>query len=223
MIIYKIRNKVTDLIYIGATTKSLEQRFIDHMYAAKYRKNKLYDAFKEYGIENFVPEIIMVCKDKEELNNMEIHYIKLYDTIKNGYNGCAGGLKLNAKGYTHTEEWKKNRSKDLLGHKHGFKEGDKVRLGKKHSDETKEKISESQKGRKLPEETKEKIRKVNTGNANIGQYKCVDPNGKVYITTNGLTQFCKEHNLTNSLMAKVARGERTHHKNWSCEKSNGNK
>ena len=60
--------------------------------------------------------------------------------------------------------------------------------------------------------------KTSKGKINIKTYKVIDPNGIEYITTNGLTVFCEEHNLEVRLMSKVSKGERNHHKHWKCEK-----
>jgi group I intron endonuclease len=73
-------------------------------------------------------------------------------------------------GRKHTEEWKINHSKNMMGNKFS--------LGHKHSEESKQKMSESHKDRKpITEETKRKIsekkfqywanKKLNTGNKNV--------------------------------------------------------
>jgi hypothetical protein len=59
--------------------------------------------------------------------------------------------------------------------------------------------------------------KTSTGKINIKTYKCVDPDGKEYITTKGLTQFCKDYGLSLCSMGKVHRGLMKHHKGWLCE------
>jgi hypothetical protein len=37
-------------------------------------------------------------------------------------------------------------------------------------------------------------------------------------TINNLKKFCKENNLTHTLMQHVANGQQTHHKQWKCKK-----
>ncbi|MCK9416098.1 GIY-YIG nuclease family protein [Candidatus Dojkabacteria bacterium] len=109
--------------------------------------------------------------------------------------------------------------------------------GRKRSPEVCKKISESNKKPKseehkknlkkawikrkknpISDSTKKKMSDTSTGKINIKKYKIIDPTGKEYITTNGLSCFCKEHNLTQSLMIKVANRTRNHHKNWKCER-----
>lgn len=46
---------------------------------------KFYNSIIKYGKENFKAYIIEIC-DLNELNNKETHYIRKYNTVKNGYN-----------------------------------------------------------------------------------------------------------------------------------------
>lgn len=48
-------------------------------------------------------------------------------------------------------------------------------------------------------------------------WKLMDPQGKEYVVV-GLVDFCREHNLQNMLLQKVADGKRNHHKGWKCER-----
>jgi len=88
--IYKITNKVNELIYIGSTVQNLNYRFSSHISAWKYNKNtsKLYNAFSEIGIENF--NIVLIenfpCVNKRQLEERETYYIQLYDSVEKGYN-----------------------------------------------------------------------------------------------------------------------------------------
>ena len=54
------------------------------------------------------------------------------------------------------------------------------------------------------------------GKANIKLFIVTDPNGKTYITHQGLTLFCEEHNLEQRNMSAVARGKRKRCKGWTC-------
>jgi hypothetical protein len=96
----------------------------------------------------------------------------------------------------------------------------KISLAKKgltFSKEHKQNLSKAKKTRIITEKTKQKLKNTSTGKINIKQYKLIDPNGKIYITTNGLKQFCREHNLNSSILHKVKKGERKHNKGWKCE------
>ena len=111
-------------------------------------------------------------------------------------------------------------------------------LGKHRSEETKRKISESNKDKPKSEEHKASLSKAwetrvpmskesrlkqsksSKGKINIKKYKLIDPYGKEYVTDKGLTLFCEEHNLQRSCLLKVLKGERKHHKNWRINYDN---
>ena len=69
---------------------------------------KLERALKKYGPENFKYEIIDKTDNQETLDQKEIHYIKFFDCIKNGYNCKEGGG-----GGRHSEE-SKQRMRDAI-------------------------------------------------------------------------------------------------------------
>ena len=87
-VIYKITNKINGKIYIGQTTRTVEQRFKEHM-ESPY---PLGNALRFHGIENFTVEIIAECDNQEQLNEREIHFIAEYDCmVPKGYNCNEGG------------------------------------------------------------------------------------------------------------------------------------
>jgi len=54
-IVYKVKNKINDKIYIGITTKSLNKRKNQHEYVAFNRNSKylFHKALRKYGADNF--------------------------------------------------------------------------------------------------------------------------------------------------------------------------
>ena len=80
MLIYKITNKVNGKVYIGQTTKSLKERFKAHLDSSRCTSEAdhihLYQAMNKYGTENFYIEKICDADTKEQLNKLEIFYIK---------------------------------------------------------------------------------------------------------------------------------------------------
>ena len=90
--------------------------------------------------------------------------------------------------------------------------GHKANLGRKWSDEVKQKISIATKGIKKTEEHKIKIGLGNTKNWIITK-----PDG-TKIEIKNLQKYCMENNLNNSKMSSVASGLRKHHKNYICER-----
>ena len=109
-----------------------------------------------------------------------------------------------------------------------------LRTGKKLSEKTKKKISEANKGREFSKEHKDKLSKArkvrkiteatrlkmsesSKGKINTKKFKLVSPDGKIHYTTNGLAEFCRQHQLVSSNLCKVLKGERDNHKGWRIE------
>lgn len=100
-------------------------------------------AVKKYGRDNFKREIICECSTLEELNGKEIYYIKLLDAInsKDFYNIGLGG-----NGSEHGNEWWLRATPEQIAHANAIR-SEKMSgrnnpfYGKKHSDETKKKLS----------------------------------------------------------------------------------
>jgi group I intron endonuclease len=102
---------------------------------------KLYNALNKYGFINFTFEILDLCETQNEMDNKEIFYIEIYDSIKTGYNVRSGG---NGGGKLSEETKLKLRN---------------INLGRKHSQKTKLKMHKNRKGHKHSEETKNKLKK----------------------------------------------------------------
>jgi len=97
MIVYKVTNTINGKVYIGYTTKTLEERKQAHQHKANTKSNIHYfylfkQAIRKYGMESFIWETICKCVSIEECCEKEIHFIKEYNTISpNGYNLTEGG------------------------------------------------------------------------------------------------------------------------------------
>lgn len=74
------------MIYIGQSN-DIDRRWQEHKRPSKIINptNKLYLAFKEFGIENFSFEVIEEC-DLTQLNEREQYWIEYYDSYEKGYN-----------------------------------------------------------------------------------------------------------------------------------------
>lgn len=144
MIIYKITNKINGKYYIGQTIRKLEIRWYHH-YTTK-RGTYISAAIQKYGKENFSIEEIAQYKNQKDLNNAEEYYINFYNClVPYGYNLQLGG---NGPGAMHEETKQKISSANLYN---------SSRTGKKHSQDTKNKISRALMGHKHSEQTKSKI------------------------------------------------------------------
>jgi group I intron endonuclease len=102
----------------------------------------------------------------------------------------------------------------------------KSNKGRKASEETIKKLSESHKGIKMSEESRNKLSMTNKGKKpsentirgsiehNQKTYTMISPNGEVVTFTN-MKLFCLENNLSNSKLCLVASGKRRSHKGWT--------
>jgi group I intron endonuclease len=159
--IYLITNFYNLKKYIGITKFSIEERFSQHI----KRGFLLTEAIKKYGKEMFSIELVEEVESSERAYELEMFYIKKYNTkAPNGYNLTDGGDGIF--GWNITDEYREqcsSRVKELHKNK-------KVGMyGKKHTEETKKKMSDSSKGNKnclgrvLSDETKLKISESNKG------------------------------------------------------------
>jgi len=161
MIIYKATNKITGKIYVGQTTQPLEKRIKDHVKESKSNiKRPFLLSIKKYGIDNFIFETIDSSSNLDELNDKEIYWIDIYNSVTpNGYNITGGGQGKKristpelgqriSKGLENSEKWKKLLMDDeyLKKRENNFFGWFK---GKKFSQEHKNKIWEKNKERIL--------------------------------------------------------------------------
>lgn len=92
MLIYKITNDVNNKLYIGQTTKTLQERIQGHHNSmVSGVDTHLYRAIRKYGWDKFHFEIIATATTQEDLDYLEAMFIQKYDTISNGYNMAPGG------------------------------------------------------------------------------------------------------------------------------------
>lgn len=99
--IYKITNKINGKIYVGQSI-DIKERWYQHKYKAKHDTEKGYNsaihqAFRKYGEENFLFEVIEECSS-ECLDERERFWIKELESLTpNGYNILSGGQKIRSK------------------------------------------------------------------------------------------------------------------------------
>jgi len=156
MIIYKATNKITNKSYIGQTMGYFSRRKYQHIYNAYKKQSKCYfhRALKKYGPENFEWTILEKCNYIYQLNEMEYHYIKQYNTkIPYGYN-LTDGYDKTTYGLKFTKEQKQlisNRTKSKNNPNYG--NGDKIRGDKNPAKrpEVRKKISISKLGKNRPD------------------------------------------------------------------------
>lgn len=91
-IIYKAVNLKTNEVYIGATTKSIEERKLDHIQKAEKKGGSYFqEAIQTYGMDSFTWEQIDTASSNSELAKKEVEYIQQYNALQDGYNEDRGG------------------------------------------------------------------------------------------------------------------------------------
>jgi group I intron endonuclease len=159
--------------YIGQTVKSLAQRWGDHVYHAMHGSRYLFhNAIRKYGPQGFLVEVLFRCHSKAEMDRKEQEAIvEMRTKSPRGYNLTDGGE--GSVGFRHTEETRarmgrvhkgvpltaEHRKKISIGGR-GMKRSDATRMkisvakmgnmvwrGRKHSLESRKKISDALVGR----------------------------------------------------------------------------
>ena len=140
--IYMITNQKNNKRYIGFTSKPIEERFKEHMNGVGNAK-LLAAAVEKYGVESFSVELLESHIDQEySLTVLEPRYIK----EKNSH--CKEG--------------------------HGYNisfGGTPTVLGRKHTDECKQRMSKSRKGKKRPPSYGKKMSQLLSGRPKSEEHK----------------------------------------------------
>lgn len=110
--IYKIENKINGKKYIGQSN-NIERRWKYHLQYIKNGKSKMYQAFREDGIENFDFSIVEECPIID-LDEKEKYWISYYNSIENGYNMIFGSPFKRRKYHKLSDDEYNNIVKDLI-------------------------------------------------------------------------------------------------------------
>ena len=90
--IYVIINVINDKKYIGQSN-NISRRWVEHrneLNNNKHGNTYLQASWNKYGAESFVFRVLQYCTP-DKLDQLEIAYIKHFDSYRNGYNGTLGG------------------------------------------------------------------------------------------------------------------------------------
>ena len=168
--VYKATCVINNKSYIGFAS-NLHKRKAVHKSVSKKEDSKFYRAIRKHGFDNFEWEIVCQHTDKDYvLKVMEPFFILYYDTYNNGYNSGLGGdgnfgiilseearrkiSEGNKIPKPQTKEHVKNRIDAM---KRNNPDCFKTWLGKKHSQESIDKMSKAQKGVPKSEDHKRKM------------------------------------------------------------------
>jgi len=145
--IYIIQNKINNKIYVGQTN-NIKRRWGRHKYEAFTKNNQkpLYRSMRKHGIDNFSLIEIESC-DQSNVDELEMFWIEFFQSQSKifGYNLSQGGKPLADSNII------KTRKPPMLGKKHSKQTRQKMSkdrigdkngfYGKTHSSEAKQKMS----------------------------------------------------------------------------------
>lgn len=95
MVVYLLTNTVNGMEYVGATSRSLPQRWNEHLYEARHdrSRNPLYRDMREHGFSVFDKRILSVALNRQALGELEAFWTRELETRSpQGYNRTDGGL-----------------------------------------------------------------------------------------------------------------------------------
>jgi len=203
-IVYKITNNVNGKSYIGATKRSLDERWNEHLAAAKKNKDKIkfYYAISKYGQCSWIKEVLYITDNRKDMFDQEREFIKKFSTIKNGYNTSVGG-----EGGSHYFDTLSDDEKIVHNKKISFSRSGKASIPH-HTENTK----------KLQSLGNKKFHQNNPGySAKRRTYVCTNiGTGETFVTEN-LKMFCLIHDLSYGNMLYNCRNKfMSTAAGWSC-------
>ena len=210
-VVYVHINKINNKTYVGQTN-NVERRWRNN--GIEYEKSVyFYSAILKYGWDAFEHKILLKDLTKEEADYYENYYIESYNSFynQNGYNIRSGGSNGKLSEATKQKlsdlakakgNWKGDKNprhiNPLCGEKNGM-------YGKKHTEETKLKISNANRGRIMSEEQKNKIKLfMNTQHPEARKVRCIET-GEIFLSARKATQA---YGGSGSSVARVCNGER---------------
>lgn len=181
--IYGIENRIENKWYVGQSI-NLYKRLgghIDRLRRGDHPLLQLQADYDRLGRDSFEVHVLEFC-DLDNLNERECFWIKEKDAVKNGYCTSTGGY--GGSGVKWSEEAKCRLSERRQGHTVSQEARDKISQtnkgrkpgfgGRCHTDEVKEKIAQSKRGVPRPQHVIDTIRRANMGKIPINAMKIIN-------------------------------------------------
>jgi group I intron endonuclease len=176
-IAYSITNKINGKKYIGITTRQPKYRWYEHVYAAtkKPTNNIFHNAIRKYGKENFILESLAQTQNLIDLIETEKLLIRQYNTFfkeGQGYNMSLGG------------------------------EG---QFGRIYSEKSRLRMSKSHLGIKFSQEHKDHISQSLKGKLKFAKNWLITIPGNLPINIYSLRKYCNENNISYTAFANTVK------------------
>jgi group I intron endonuclease len=201
-IVYKVTNEESGKVYIGATTKSIDERKKDHIIKANNSStNKFHSAISTYGAESFKWEQVDTALSTDELAQKEKEYILKYNSKEEGYNiDSGGGFKKTVYQYDIIDGKLLNKYSNLTD------AGKVINVNKQDLSNVCLSVGKACKGFYWSYEYKEPfVPNVDNRKKKVSKYSL----GGVFIENyNSIAEASKNTGINKSCIAKVCRGER---------------
>ncbi len=229
--IYALFWEAQDLVYIGQSQniKERQARHISDCKAQNHRNYKVQDAYNLYGEP---VHIVLDTCSIETLNELEVYWVKEFDSINTGLNICepgSHGWGPNSGGAKYTKRqilkvfsllYRTNLSTKEISCITGVPSPqiDKIVSGYTHTwlrDLYPEKFSILRE--KVVQKTR--INKLRNSYQAIPKYanKVIllkDPKGNILPINTSIAEFCREHALSPQKVSDLLHGNRNTHKGW---------
>jgi group I intron endonuclease len=214
--IYCITNNNNGKKLIGSTSRTILKRMGEHMNLLRKSKHpnshfqSTWTEAKESGFND--PKELFSVEQLEvvelgTLEDRELFWIEKFRLELGKYNVYNVGDCIIAprRGVPLSQKEKDRLRNGLLGNKFW--------VGRKHSEESKKKISNHFKGKKLNQSHRQKIE-----DSCAKPFEIISPEGVLIVGTN-LNKFCKEYNLHQGSVWEIVFGSGCSHKGWKSVKN----
>lgn len=210
--VYKHTNRLNGKVYIGITTKSPRARWDN---GKGYRGNPhFWSAIQKYGWDQFDHDILAEGLDEQTAFEMEKSLIAEHHSNQAafGYNRSTGGEGAHT-GVVCSEETRRRLREANLGERSPMWGKPGTMLGRKHSEETKRKMSETRRGRRKNPEWARKIAEAQRGTRTGADSHCAKKVDQLTKTGEFVKQWscivdaAKAYGVDPTNLTKVCRGQ----------------
>lgn len=202
--VYQYINPLTKQpYYIG---KGKDNRCYIHL-NLKSTFNKRFNGYNKKLISQGIQPIIIKIKEnmtEKDAYNLEEKLIKKYGRKGIDDNGILLNILQESK--APNRQGKKHKQKSIIKMRRQRQNINAHFYGKKHTNETKEKIRQYNLGRHHKKESKNKLSK---------EWLIITPSNE-NIHIKNLNDYCKKNRLHSSNMYDIAKGKRKQHKGYKC-------